>query len=116
MIPLILYVTDTHKRTSAAVEIESRLHIQIGVFSMKDFLLRFVSDPNFSPDLIIFDLESLKDPHVKIFETSRLISNLAMLGRNRKPPVLGVFVFEDSSPELIRDVMDTDIKGIVPVI
>jgi hypothetical protein len=93
---------------------EQEMCIKISLMPMKELLIKLTIDPEFQPSLLIFDLMTLDNPAIKIFETSMTIATLSMLGGKQIRPTMAVMAFKDSDPELIRGILNTDIKSIVP--
>lgn len=82
--------------------------------SVQDLLMNF-NHPSYTSDLVVFDLDDLCSLQgMDVFEIGTLINMINRVNNRIKIPTLGVLVDKDSKPAHIKQILDTDIKGMIP--
>jgi DNA-binding NarL/FixJ family response regulator len=78
-------------------------------------LLNNINNVNTCSDLILFDLPVICDiPDVGAYEIGSLIDVLARMNHHVSLPTMAVLVDKHSNNTWVRQILDTNIKGVVP--
>lgn len=113
----ILYINQLHSEvTPDSDTLADKLAIELSsIHSLKELPAKLISK-DVLPDLIVFDIPNLcSSKAVSVFEIVNMVSTLTRCA-GEIPPVLAVLVNPDTDLKLLTDILDADIKGIVPAV
>lgn len=89
-------------------------HVFHQVATLPEVLAQLQND-HYKPNLILFDLETLCNIEgISVFEISNMIDITSRVCANAQAPIIAVLVDAHSDPTCLQQILDTDVRGIVP--